>query len=54
LTRDRHHHRVRPAPEKREEFLSKLEAHRAKPVHSHAWQEPLLRSKRIITCDLLR
>jgi quinol monooxygenase YgiN len=29
-----------------------LEAHRAKPGHSHAWQEPLLGGKRVIACDV--
>jgi quinol monooxygenase YgiN len=29
-----------------------VEAHRAKPGHSHAWQAPLLRSKRVIACYL--
>jgi quinol monooxygenase YgiN len=29
-----------------------LDAHRAKPGHSHAWQEPLLRSKRLLVCDV--
>ncbi|RPI43982.1 MAG: antibiotic biosynthesis monooxygenase [Betaproteobacteria bacterium] len=28
-----------------------IEAHRCKPGHSHAWQEPLLRSKRVLVCE---
>ena len=28
-----------------------IEAHRAKPGHSHAWQEPWLRSKRTLVCE---
>lgn len=30
-----------------------IAAHRAKPGHSHAWQEPLIRSKRVISCDVM-
>lgn len=30
-----------------------IEAHRNKPGHSHAWQEPLLKSKRVTICDAL-
>jgi quinol monooxygenase YgiN len=30
-----------------------LDAHRAKPGHSHAWQEPLLHTKRTIRYDLV-
>lgn len=39
-------------------FLSELwldqaaiEAHKAKPGHSHAWQEPLILSKRVSVCE---
>ena len=28
-----------------------IDAHRAKPGHAHAWQEPLVRSKRTLVCD---
>jgi quinol monooxygenase YgiN len=28
-----------------------IEAHRAKPGHSHAWQDRLLRSKRTLVCE---
>jgi quinol monooxygenase YgiN len=28
-----------------------IAAHRAQPGHSHAWQEPLVRSKRVLVCD---
>jgi len=28
-----------------------IEAHRTKPGHSHAWQEALILSKRVIVCD---
>jgi quinol monooxygenase YgiN len=28
-------------------------AHRAKPGHSHAWQEPLIRGKRVLACEVL-
>ena len=31
-----------------------IEAHRAKPGHSHAWQTSLIRSKRTLTCETLR
>ena len=30
-----------------------IEAHRAKPGHSHAWQDALIRSKRTIVCETL-
>lgn len=30
-----------------------IEAHRTKPGHSHDWQIPLLRSKRVTICDAL-
>jgi len=29
-----------------------IEAHRAKPGHSHAWQDPMILAKRVIACDL--
>ena len=29
-----------------------IEAHRNKPGHSHAWQEPLIVSKRVISAEL--
>ena len=32
--------------------MAAIEAHKAKPGHTHAWQEPLLRSKRVTTCDV--
>jgi quinol monooxygenase YgiN len=28
-----------------------IEAHRNKPGHSHAWQDALIRSKRVIVCE---
>ena len=28
-----------------------IEVHRNKPGHSHAWQEPLIESKRVTVCD---
>jgi len=28
-----------------------IEAHRNKPGHSHAWQDALIRSKRVTVCD---
>lgn len=28
-----------------------IDAHRRKPGHSHAWQEPLIRAKRVVVCD---
>ncbi|MCC6532287.1 MAG: antibiotic biosynthesis monooxygenase [Burkholderiales bacterium] len=28
-----------------------IEAHRGKPGHSHAWQAPLLKSKRVSVCE---
>ena len=28
-----------------------IEAHRSKPGHSHAWQAPLVRSKRVLVCE---
>lgn len=30
-----------------------LDAHGAKPGHSHAWQEPLVESKRVSVCDVV-
>lgn len=30
-----------------------IEAHRNKPGHSHAWQDRLLKSKRVTVCDAL-
>lgn len=30
-----------------------IEAHRNKPGHSHAWQDRLIRSKRVTICDTL-
>ncbi|MBM3524149.1 MAG: antibiotic biosynthesis monooxygenase [Alphaproteobacteria bacterium] len=29
-----------------------IDAHRTKPGHSHAWQEPLIEGKRVVVCDL--
>jgi autoinducer 2-degrading protein len=29
-----------------------IEAHRNKPGHSHAWQEPLITGKRVTVCDV--
>lgn len=29
-----------------------IAAHRAKPGHTHAWQEPLIQSKRAMTCEV--
>jgi len=29
-----------------------IEAHRTKPGHSHAWQEPLILAKRSTVCDV--
>jgi quinol monooxygenase YgiN len=29
-----------------------IDAHRDKPGHSHAWQEPLLRAKRVLVCEV--
>jgi quinol monooxygenase YgiN len=29
-----------------------IEAHRNKPGHSHAWQEPLISGKRVTVCDV--
>jgi len=31
---------------------SSIEAHRSKPGHSHAWQEPLISGKRVTVCDV--
>jgi quinol monooxygenase YgiN len=28
-----------------------IEAHRAKPGHSHAWQDALIRAKRVTVCE---
>lgn len=30
-----------------------IAAHRAKPRHSHAWQTPLIHSKRAMLCDVM-
>jgi len=30
-----------------------LAAHSSKPGHSHAWQEPLVESKRVSVCDVV-
>ncbi len=30
-----------------------LAAHSGKPGHSHAWQEPLVESKRVSVCDVV-
>lgn len=30
-----------------------IEAHRSKPGHSHAWQEPLISGKRVTVCDVV-
>jgi quinol monooxygenase YgiN len=30
-----------------------LDAHAAKPGHSHAWQEPLVESKRVSVCTII-
>ncbi len=30
-----------------------LSAHSARPGHSHAWQEPLVESKRVSVCDVV-
>lgn len=30
-----------------------LDAHSARPGHSHAWQEPLVESKRVSVCDVV-
>lgn len=50
-------------PQKREDqriFLielwrdrASLDAHGARPGHSHAWQEPLVESKRVSVCDVV-
>ena len=32
---------------------SALDAHSARPGHSHAWQEPLVESKRVSVCDVV-
>ena len=29
-----------------------IDAHRGKPGHSHAWQEPLITAKRVTVCDV--
>jgi quinol monooxygenase YgiN len=29
-----------------------IDAHRRKPGHSHAWQEPLITGKRVTVCDV--
>ncbi len=31
-----------------------IEAHRTKPGHSHAWQVPMIKSKRVLLCDLVQ
>ena len=31
-----------------------IEAHRNKPGHSHAWQEPLIVSKRVISATVIQ
>ena len=31
-----------------------IERHRAKPGHSHAWQEVLIAAKRVTPCDVLQ
>lgn len=31
-----------------------IEAHRNKPGHSHAWQEPLINGKRVTVCDVIQ
>lgn len=31
-----------------------IEDHRNKPGHSHAWQEPLINGKRVLSCDVLQ
>lgn len=30
-----------------------IDAHRSKPGHSHDWQNPLVRSKRVTICDAI-
>jgi len=31
-----------------------IEGHRNKPGHSHAWQEALIKDKRVTVCDVLQ
>jgi quinol monooxygenase YgiN len=31
-----------------------IEAHRTKPGHSHEWQVPMLKSKRVLSCDYMQ
>lgn len=31
-----------------------IDAHRNKPGHSHAWQEPLISGKRVTVCDVAK